>query len=145
MKDSFGKAVVCQRWWIIADAFVFLVATTWGVFFLKATSDNRVFFSEKNPQLKVFEAYEDTYTKDENAFIAAEAKESDLFTPETLAAIEELTEAAWQIPYSRRVDSITNFQHTWAEGDDLVVENLVQDALELSLRRVRPSMGHVEL
>ncbi|MCZ6767826.1 MAG: RND family transporter, partial [Acidobacteria bacterium] len=81
---------------------------------------------EKNPQLKVLEAYEDTYTKDKNAFIAVEAKESDLFTPETLAAIEELTEAAWQIPYSRRVDSITNFQHTWADGDDLVVEKLVR-------------------
>ena len=84
--------MIRQRWWIIAGAFVFLVATTWGVLFLEATSDNRVFFSEKNPQLKALEAFEDTYTRDENAFIAIEAKEGDVFTPETLAAIEELTQ-----------------------------------------------------
>ena len=32
--------------------------------------------------------------------------------------IEETTEKAWQVPYSNRVDSITNFQHTEAEEDD---------------------------
>ena len=47
-----------------------------------------------------------------------------------------VSEAVWQIPYSRRVDSITNFQHTWAQEDNLVVENLVQDALELSQQQV---------
>ncbi|MEA2079231.1 MAG: MMPL family transporter [Pseudomonadota bacterium] len=42
-----------------------------------------------------------------------------------------LTEAAWQIPYSIRVDSITNYQHTEAEGDDLIVDDLVTDAGQL--------------
>ena len=51
-----------------------------------------------------------------------------VFTPETLSAVEWLTEQAWQIPYSIRVDSVTNFQHTYAEGDDLIVEDLVMDA-----------------
>ena len=36
-----------------------------------------------------------------------------------------LTERAWETPYSTRVDSIANFQHTTAEGDDLSVRNLV--------------------
>jgi predicted RND superfamily exporter protein len=55
-----------------------------------------------------------------------------VFTRETLAAIEELTEAAWHIPYSSRVDSITNFQHTRSEKDELIVEDLVTGALNLS-------------
>ena len=42
-------------------------------------------------------------------------------------AIERVTEEAWQIPYTLRVDSITNFQHSWADGDDLTVENLIRD------------------
>ena len=37
----------------------------------------------------------------------------------------EATEDAWQIPHSTRVDGITNFQHTWADGDELIVEDLV--------------------
>ena len=34
---------------------------------------------------------------------------------------------AWKLPYSIRVDSITNYQHTIAEGDDLLVDNLISD------------------
>jgi predicted RND superfamily exporter protein len=45
-----------------------------------------------------------------------------------MAAVEELTEAAWQIPYTIRVDSVSNFQHTYATEDDLIVEDLVRDA-----------------
>ena len=42
--------------------------------------------------------------------------------------MEKLTADAWQIPYAIRVDSVTNFQHSWADGDDLTVEDLVRDA-----------------
>ena len=38
------------------------------------------------------------------------------------------------------MDSITNFQHTYAEGDDIVVEDLVKNATQLSeedLERIR--------
>ncbi len=48
-----------------------------------------------------------------------------MFTPRVLALVRDLTEDAWQIPNSTRVDGITNFQHTWADGDELIVEDLV--------------------
>ena len=55
-----------------------------------------------------------------------------VFSPQFLAALRDLTEAAWQVPYSTRVDSITNFQHSFAEGDDLTVQDLVGRDLELN-------------
>ena len=54
-----------------------------------------------------------------------------MFTREALGAIEELTEAAWETPYSSRVDSLTNYTHSEADGDDLVVRPLVEDARDL--------------
>jgi predicted RND superfamily exporter protein len=51
---------------------------------------------------------------------------------DTLASIEELTNAAWQIPHSSRVDSVTNFQHSRAEEDTLIVADLIQDTPQLS-------------
>jgi predicted RND superfamily exporter protein len=42
-----------------------------------------------------------------------------------LSAIHALSTESWQIPYASRVDSITNYQHTTAVGDDLIVEDLV--------------------
>ena len=48
-----------------------------------------------------------------------------MFTPRILGLVRSLTEDAWQIPNSTRVDGIANFQHTWADGDELIVEDLV--------------------
>ncbi|MFQ5520129.1 MAG: RND family transporter, partial [Candidatus Methylomirabilia bacterium] len=100
----------------------------------------RVLFGKDNPDRLALDAFEATYTKDSRVLIALAPQDSDVFTRETLAVIEDLTAKAWQTPYSRRVDSLTNFQHTYARGDDLVVENLVENAARLSdkaLARVR--------
>ena len=59
-------------------------------------------------------------------------KDGNVFSRETLTAVEELTTEAWQIPYSIRVDSLANYQHTEAEGDDLVVRNLVEEAAQFT-------------
>ena len=60
-------------------------------------------------------------------------REGSVFTREVLGSIEELTEAAWRTPHSTRVDSLTNFTHSEAFGeDDLTVGPLVEDAGSLS-------------
>ncbi len=91
------------------------------------SNDYRVFFSEDNPQLNAFENLQNTYTKDDNVLIVISPQNGNVFTPDNLFAIQALTEQAWQIPHSIRVDSITNFQHTYAEEDDLIVDDLVVD------------------
>ena len=95
-------------------------------------NDYRVYFSEDNPELLAFEELENTYTKNDNVLFVVAPKSGQIFTQENLSILEEMTEAAWQIPYSIRVDSITNFQHTEAKFDDLVVRDLVVDGSELS-------------
>ncbi len=103
-----------------------------GMRFLYFINDGRYFFSKENPQLLALEALENTFTKNENVLFTIAPKDGNIFTKETLFAIEDLTEKAWKIPYSSRVDSITNYQHTTVIDDDLVVEDLVRDAKNLS-------------
>jgi len=88
-------------------------------------SDYRVYFSQDNPQLKAFEAIQDEYNKSDNVLFVIEPSNKNVFDKDILLAIQTLTEKAWQIPYSNRVDSMTNFQQTIAEGDDLIVSDLV--------------------
>jgi predicted RND superfamily exporter protein len=139
-ENTFSEWVIKLRWWLIAAIIptVFIAAS--GMRFLTFENDLRVFFSEKNPQLQALEALENTYNKIDNVYITVAPRNGNVFTRENLAAIEELTEACWQIPYSSRVDSITNFQHTYAKDDELVVEDLVSDARRMSdteINRVR--------
>ena len=63
-------------------------------------------------------------------------KNKNVFTKENLIAIEELTAQAWNTPYSSRVDALTNYQHTRAEGDDLYVEDLSYESENLTPEKV---------
>ena len=127
-----GEWVIRFRWWIIPFTILIVAAAASGVPFLQFSNNYRVFFSEENPQLQAFDALQNKYIKNDNAMIALAPKNGKAFSRETLAAVEEITKEAWQIPYSIRVDSVTNFQYTWADGDDLVVEDLVEGAEKLS-------------
>ena len=116
--------VLRYRWLIIMlSVFVFLLSSL-GLTRLSIDSDLRVFFSDDNPQLLQLEAVERTYLKNENILMVIAPEDRNIFTTEVLTVIQELTDALWQTPASSRVDSITNFQHTRAEGDDLIVEDL---------------------
>ncbi len=107
-----------------------------GIQYLTFTTDYRAFFSRDNPQLKAFEAIQNTYAKYDNLMFVLAPANGHVFTREALSAIEWLTEQAWQVPYSSRVDSLSNFQHTYAEGNDLVVEDLYTDAVSLDEEQI---------
>ena len=128
----YAEQVIRQRWWIIAGTIPLLALLTAGLFRLEVAYDIRFFFSDRNPQLEALEKLENTYSKEGSVFFVIAPKDGTVFTRRTLAAIEELTEKAWQFPNSARVDSITNFQHTRSEGDELIVGDLVRDAMRLS-------------
>ncbi|NOY62151.1 MAG: MMPL family transporter, partial [Gammaproteobacteria bacterium] len=132
MINTFAHGVIRWRWLVLPVVLLAFAYAITGGRFLSFTSDYRVFFSDDNPQLVAFEALQDTYTKNDNVLFVLVPKSGNVFNQKTLASVEQLTERAWQIPFSIRVDSVTNFQHTYAEGDDLVVEDLVTNAWALN-------------
>jgi uncharacterized protein len=131
LENYFSGWVIKYRAWIIAVSLMVLIATGNGLQYLGFDNDYRAFFTDDNPELLAYDEVENTYTKSDNVFILIEPKTGDVFQPEVLKLIEELTTSAWQTPYSRRVDSLQNFQNTYAEDDDLVVESLYEDATNL--------------
>ncbi|VFM97956.1 MAG: hypothetical protein BECKG1743D_GA0114223_103271 [Candidatus Kentron sp. G] len=131
LEQTLSGWLVRYRWWFLLLAPLIVLALASGMKDLKFTPNYRAFFSEDNPQLQAFDNLEKSYTQDDNVIFLLIPQDGRVFSRETLAAVEELTEKAWQIPYSIRVDSITNFQHTEARGDDLFVGDLIENALEL--------------
>ncbi len=137
LEQRLGNLVIKYRWWILILTILFVGFAASGLGRLTFSSDSRVFFSEENPQLNALEALENTFTKDDTVLFTLAPKDGNVFTSKTLAAIEELTAQCWKIPYSSRVDSITNFQYTYSQDDDLIVEDLVQEARTLSKEAIR--------
>lgn len=132
LESFFSDWVIRYRIPIIILNLLVVFAASSGLKLLGFNTDYRVFFGEDNPDLIAFNALESTYSKSDNVFILVAPKKADVFQPSVLSIVEELTELSWQMPYSRRVDSLQNFQNTYAEEDDLVVENLYEEAAELS-------------
>ena len=138
--DRFTGAILRYRWLVLTITAVVMLAVTAGAGLVGVTNDYRSLFDEDNPQLEALDALEATYGASNRALIAVAPGQGSVFTRETLAAIEELTEAAWQVPYATRVDSLTNWSHSQADGDDLRVQPMVRDAGALTdagLERVR--------
>ena len=130
--DRFADLILGRRWSTVALATAVMLLMTGGARFITTTNDYRMMFSEDNPELVAFDALEQTYSESNKALIAIAPGDGTVFSREALGAIEQLTEAAWQAPYSSRVDSLTNYSHSEAVGDDLTVEPLVDGAGALS-------------
>lgn len=130
---AFTDLMIRLRWLVVAAALGAAAYAALGFEKLQYSNNYRVFFSTENPELKAFEEFQAVYSKNDNIlFILSPKDGGDAFTRDTLSASARITAAGWTAPFAQRVDSLNNFQNTRAEGDDLIVEDLVGDLDALS-------------
>ncbi|ELA9719876.1 MMPL family transporter [Vibrio parahaemolyticus] len=120
---------------LLVTIFLIIVATIGGKN-LYFRGDYDIFFDGTNKQLLAFDEIQTTFAKTDNLAIVIAPEDGDIFTPQTLSLIQKITVDAWQVPYSSRVDSIANYQHTEASDDDLLVEDLLYSEYELIPERI---------
>ncbi len=140
----FAKRVLGARWIVIVASVLVVALAAMGVTQLEFSANYRIFFDEDNPQLLGLEALENTYGKNENVVFLIVPDDGDATSEDALTAAAWLTKAAWNTPFSRRVDSLANFQYTTADGDDLYVRDLV-DLQELSDAEARARIRDIAL
>ena len=123
-------------WWTILLSLLFVGAFSAGIQNLGFKNNYRVYFGADNPQLQAFDNMQATYNKSDNVLFVLEPLDGTVFTPKTLESVVLLTKKSWQLPYSSRVDSITNFQHTIAKEDELIVADLVRNPTTLTTEQL---------
>lgn len=133
---AYAQWIVRRRWWVLLLSLLSLVALASGARLLSFSTDYRVYFGADNPQLLAFDEVQNVYSKNDSILLMFEPRDGDVFQPRVLEAVREFTEEAWKLPYALRVDSITNFQHTEADGDDLRVEALLGDGDAITPDRI---------
>jgi len=124
---GYANWIITLRWLVVPLMLGLVVLVISGLRFAGFTSDYRYFFDDFNPRLAAFDQLERTYSSPDTLLWVMQSSEVEATHPRMLKVVYDLTEAAWQTPYSTRVDSITNFQNTTADGDDLLVRALVED------------------
>ena len=134
--EKWGEFVVKYKWAVLLLSIILALGLgSQGK--MEFDGDYHVFFSKSNPELEAFDGLQEKYSKVDNIIMVLAPNNKNIFTKENLIAIEELTAEAWNTPYSSRVDALTNYQHTRAEGDDLYVEDLSYESENLTTERVK--------
>lgn len=136
MSLALQKWVLDHPWAVILSSLAIIAISSVGFKNFTQNGDPRQFFGEDNPGFQYFSEIEDKYAGNEVVTFIIHPKNDQVFTKETLMVIEELTEEAWLTPNSTRVDSITNFQHSKVDGDEMFVESLVENARDYDQEKV---------
>ena len=119
---------VCLAFFIVAGA---------GVMRLSVSSDTRVHFNPDGAPIHKLEAFEAKYGQNNTVLMVIWANGRQVTDPDVLAGIGELTDRAWQLPYSTRVESLTNFAEIVSDADSIAVRDLVPDPAHVSLEEAR--------
>ncbi|WP_067515194.1 efflux RND transporter permease subunit [Endozoicomonas ascidiicola] len=97
--------------------------TLFGLTRLTADFTHAGYFHKDDKWLVEFDKFEQTFGNDDSIIIAVRNEEG-LFNQVSLQLLDELTSAVWKLTDVIRVDSVTNYQRVFADGDNINVESL---------------------
>ena len=122
--DRYSRFVVARRVWLIVASLVVVPFLGLSLLHAELSADASVFFGEDNPELIALEELDDTYAGGNSVLFVVSNKSGSLFTSDSLKALAQMTDEAWQGPYLLRADSIANFQEMRSQGDDITTAPL---------------------
>lgn len=138
--------MLAKKWaeWVMNHRITSIVLVVLGALILGAggkdaefSANQRDFFKQGDANLAKLVKIEDAYNSDKNVMVLVEPHDKNVFSPNSLKAIQQLTDFGWQVPYSQRVESLSNHLYTQVTEDELFVEYLVEDASQLSKQELQ--------
>ena len=132
-KKDFAKLLIKYRYLSIGLVIIIVCLLATGLTKLTFNPDLETYFPEGHPAVVRYNEIDDMFIPTDNLIIAVHSNEGTLFNGDTLKVIEELTRKSWTIPYSVRVDSLTNYSYVKSVNDDLIVEPFIEEAEKKSI------------
>jgi uncharacterized protein len=111
-----------------------------GCMRLTVSYDTRIFYSEQNEFLLQLRDFERKFSHNNNVLFVISTRGNGvetIATPATLQALVDLTDRAWRLPHSLRVESLSNFPKVVSDEDAFSVEEMVSDPGNLTAARAR--------
>ena len=132
-KKDFAKLLIKYRYLSIGLVLIAVCLLATGLTKLTFNPDLETYFPEGHPAVIRYNEIDDMFIPTDNLIIAVHSNEGTLFNGDSLKVIEELTKKSWTIPYSVRVDSLTNYSYVKSVNDDLIVEPFIEEAEKKSI------------
>ena len=136
---KFSQYLVKNPWTNLLLATLIMLALAPGLTKLEADFSYRIWFRESEPLLKLYDDFQAKFGNDDLVNIIVHSPDG-IFDEESIKLVQDLTEGLWLISDVISVDSITNYQWTSADEDDITIEDFIpekfNDALLLEKKKV---------
>ena len=140
MRANLVRLTLKFRWLLLLCSLILIGLATTGFSAFKFDASVRSYFAEDYRYYRQFKDFEAVYGKEETAMMMLSPQDGAVNDPVFLKLLAELTDKVWTLPYVGRVDSIANYQHTYAADDELIVEDLVP--LETVMTQAQADAAH---
>lgn len=126
---EFGLLVSRRPWLFIIGSAIAVVAMVWQLPHIMMDTSAEGLLHKEDPILTVYEDFRREFGRDQIVIIGLYPEE--VFNSEFLGTLKDLHEALEQeVPYVSEVTSLINAEYIRGEGDDLIVEDLLEDLPE---------------
>lgn len=104
-----------------------------GLPYLSIAFDHQTYFDSDNPRIAEYNEIQESFTSTDNIMFMVSASSTEhLLSPETLGAIEWLTNKSWALPFADRVVSPTNAQVVSYPNGKIEINDMVVGAIDQS-------------
>ena len=113
--------------WLTIILLLFCVMTLPALLELRLSNDFRVYFSSDNPELNAYELFEEDFTSHDSLVIIGVLDDptDSWLLPQYHQLLLNIEDALWTVPTVHRVSTLTNYQFTEVDGDNLSVSAVI--------------------
>ncbi|GMT49237.1 MAG: hypothetical protein IEMM0008_0776 [bacterium] len=126
--ERYAKWVYKRRWYIISITLLITLLLGLGALKLKLNTSLRIWFEEGSQEVIQYDNFRSRFAQDNNVIVVFK-DERGVFNSDAITVIERLTEKFWTTKYISRVDSLTNYAHTYVDGDSLEIKDLIESRI----------------
>ena len=124
ISKTFPQKLSQQNWLHFSLVVAVTIFLALGVGELRISAETRVLAGPEDQMRQDLERFEGRFAQNNNLLFVMAPHNGAIFDDNNLAAIEALTELAWQLPFVSKVTSITNFPLIVSEEDSFGVSPL---------------------
>jgi len=124
--ESLGHFIARRYWLVVLVVLAFALSLSAQAPKVVVDTSTEAFLHEGDPAKKLYDDFRDQFGRGEMLIIAIEAP--DVLDPDFLTRMRDLHESLEeQVPYIEEVRSLINARVTRGEGDELIVEDLLEN------------------